>query len=133
MVTPSVRRKLEESGVSIGEGSGYKLPPKDNVKFSRKDSEYKKAYENKDESTAQRLVDEAANASGFKTKVYHGTNEKFNSFKSNPFIKEINGVSKIKGYFSTSSLLIKRTSYGKDILAQIQIIPSLMEMLSLTM
>lgn len=102
VVTPSVRRKLEERGVSIGEGRGNKLPPKDSVKFSRKDSEYKNAYENKDESTAQRLVDEAANASGFKTKVYHGTNKKFNSFKSNPFIKEINGVSKIKGYFSTN-------------------------------
>lgn len=104
-----IRNKLNEYGInSLEYESGNnidrieKLNSIEGVKFSRKDSEYKNAYENKDESTAQRLVDEAANASGFKTKVYHGTNEKFNSFKSNPFIKEINGVSKIKGYFSTN-------------------------------
>ena len=38
VVTPSVRRKLEERGVSIGEGRGNKLPPKDSVKFSKKES-----------------------------------------------------------------------------------------------
>lgn len=32
--------------------------------------------------------------------MYHGTNEEFNTFKPNEFIKEINGTSKIVGYFS---------------------------------
>lgn len=32
--------------------------------------------------------------------MYHGTYEEFNTFKPNKFVKEINGLSKIVGYFS---------------------------------
>ena len=80
------------------------------IKFSRKDSEYQKLYNEGDIEAAQRMVEGAAKASGFDAKVYHGTNEQFNTFKSNPFVKEISGASKIKGYFSTNPEYSK--SYG---------------------
>ena len=87
-----------------------KLNSIEGVKFSRKDSEYQKLYNEGDIEAAQRMVEGAAKASGFDAKVYHGTNEQFNTFKSNPFVKEISGASKIKGYFSTNPEYSK--SYG---------------------
>lgn len=58
-------------------------------------------------------------------RMYHGTNEEFNVFKANEFIKEINGVSKVKGYFSTSedyaSIYGDTTAYYLNIKNPLQI------------
>lgn len=65
------------------------------------DKEYLKAAQDGDTAKAQQMVDNIANQKGL-TKLYHGTNQKFNTFKANPFITEQNGVSKIKGYFASN-------------------------------
>ena len=70
VVTPSVRRKLEERGVSIGEGRGNKLPPKDSVKFSRKDSEGNELSDGQIDFFAD---SKARDEDGNLMVMYHGT------------------------------------------------------------
>lgn len=50
------------------------------IRFSLKDSEYMEAVNNGDMETAQRLVDEAAEAAGYTIKAWHGSRYIFNEF-----------------------------------------------------
>ena len=51
-----------------------------NVKNQSRDTDYLSAVERGDMETAQRMVDEAANAAGYTIKAYHGTGENFTVF-----------------------------------------------------
>ena len=54
------------------------------IKFSLKDSDYMSTVESGDMETAQRMVDEKANDSGYTIKAYHGTpNDGFTVFDKN--------------------------------------------------
>lgn len=49
---------------------------------SKTDEEYIAAVQRGDMETAQKMVEEAANAAGYTIKAYHGTSRKFNFFKA---------------------------------------------------
>lgn len=68
-------------------------------------------YSKKEDSDGNKLTENQVNffkdskvrdKDGKLLKMYHGTYESFNVFKANEFVKEQNGLSKIKGYFSSS-------------------------------
>lgn len=85
----SERRADSRNGeLSIGQseseriGNTEKSDGNKRVKYSLKDKEYLSAVNNADLKTAQRLVDEVAQKSGYTIKAYHGTlAENFTEFK----------------------------------------------------
>ena len=78
------------------------------------DNDYMDAVNNNDMETAQRLVEEAANNSGFKVKVYHGTNaQNIDIFTGDPNRMEKNGPNRIKGYFSDQERYSE--DYGENV------------------
>ena len=94
-VTPSLARELKALGVSVlgtEEWAKYAADnpvktfgkkPKNNTKFSDRDSEYLELAKNPAQSKEklQAMVDEAAKAAGYDTtRYYHGTSERFTSF-----------------------------------------------------
>ena len=52
------------------------------IRFSLKDKDYMTAVENGDMETAQRMVDEAAKAAGYRVETYHGTDKDFTVFET---------------------------------------------------
>ena len=94
-VTPSLARELKALGVSVlgtEEWAKYAADnpvktfgkkPKNNTKFSDRDSEYLELAKNPEQNKEklQAMVDEAAKAAGYDTtRYYHGTSERFTSF-----------------------------------------------------
>ena len=94
-VTPSLARELKALGVSVlGSDAWAKYAadnpvktfgkkPKNNTKFSDRDSEYLELAKNPEQNKEklQAMVDEAAKAAGYDTtRYYHGTSERFTSF-----------------------------------------------------
>lgn len=85
---PTVQNALTgssaEGGAQRGETSSkhsiYNAEEKSNSKFSVDDAAYLSAVESVDIATAQRMVDEAAQAAGYTVKAYHGTKDDFTVF-----------------------------------------------------
>ena len=76
---------MEEGNYSLDEKAivNGKLKLSNMVKNSDRDSSYLDAVNRGDMETAQRMVDEAANAAGYTIKAYHGTNADFTVFDKN--------------------------------------------------
>lgn len=104
VVTPSVRRKLEERGVSIGEGRGNKLPRKDSVKFSRKDSEGNELSDGQIDFFAD---SKARDEDGNLLVLYHGTEKAgftvFDPYRKQetPMVFLTDNITVAKGYSGT--------------------------------
>ena len=80
------RTRTAEAGVIVDDASGTAMLSVDDIpKTERRttDTAYLAAVERGDMVTAQKMVDEAAKAAGYKIKAYHGTNAEFTVFDKN--------------------------------------------------
>ena len=96
----------EAGGVAVSEGERRYSIDEDS------DTAYLAAVERGDMVTAQKMVDEAAKAAGYKIKAYHGTNAEFTTFEYG-HIGESSGVGILGDgfYFTDEKELSKQ--YGK--------------------
>ena len=115
VVTPSLLSELKKAGVKIKESGKVKVAGDAETRIkaqarvsSKADADYLDAVERGDMVTAQRMVDEAAKASGYDSpKLYHGTNK----FGFTKFLAE-NSDDRLS-FFLSNNKLVAETYSGK--------------------
>ena len=96
-------RILEENGKPV-EARSFSL----SRVTPAQDAEYMRAVESGDMETAQRMVDEAAEAAGYNEKAFHGTNKEFDAFSRDSVgSNRDNGFLGTGFYFSTDEAVTK--------------------------
>ncbi len=103
-VEANVRQRIKQRTNRDAQFMPSEQTPKQKAQTRQRDREYAKAVESGDMETAQRHVDEAAQAAGYNVKSHHGTNgEVFTEFDMEMGGEKTAADSASKGIFSTDN------------------------------